>query len=145
MALDTNDNGLLAVDCFPINLRRIEDKVGDRLRGVPNIAVYGKDGVRGSYGANSTGVMLFDVGPHGRVTGISPRPQRRLTLVGLGVAGLLPQVVIPEGDLVVRVKEAAITQVSVFCYQDLQGTGGSKTLLKINTMYFDNFLKYTNV
>lgn len=140
MALDTNDNGLLAVDCFPINLRQIEDKVGDWLRGVPNIVAYGKDRVKGSYGANSTGVVLFDVGPHGRVTGISPRPQCRLTLVRLGVAGLLPQVVIPEGDLVVRVKEATITQVSVLCYQDLQGKSSSKSLLKITALYFNTIL-----
>lgn len=142
MALDTNDNGLLAVDCFPINLRRIEDKVGDWLRDVPNIVAYGKDRVRGSYGANSTGVVLFDVGPHGRVTGISPRPQRRLTLVRLGVAGLLPQVVIPEGDLVVWVKEAAVTQVSVLCYKDLQGKSSSKTLLKITALYYDTTLTF---
>lgn len=41
--------------------------------------------------------------------------------MGLWVAGLLSQVVKLEGDLVVRVKEAAVTQVSMLCYQDLQG------------------------
>lgn len=41
--------------------------------------------------------------------------------MGLGVAGLFSQVVKLEGDLVVRVKEAAITQVSMLRYQDLQG------------------------
>lgn len=41
--------------------------------------------------------------------------------MGLGVAGFFSQVVKLEGDLVVRVKEAAITQVSMFRYQDLQG------------------------
>lgn len=41
--------------------------------------------------------------------------------MGLWVAGLLSQVVKLEGDLVVRVKEAAVTQVSMLRYQDLQG------------------------
>lgn len=40
--------------------------------------------------------------------------------MGLGVTRLLSQVVKLERDLVVRVKEAAITQVSVLRYQDLQ-------------------------
>lgn len=42
--------------------------------------------------------------------------------MGLRVAGFLSQVVKLEGDLVVRVKEAAITQVSMLRYQDLQET-----------------------
>lgn len=42
--------------------------------------------------------------------------------MGLGVAGFLSQVVKLEGDLVVRVKEAAVAQVSMLRYQDLQGT-----------------------
>lgn len=42
--------------------------------------------------------------------------------MGLRVAGFLSQVVKLEGDLVVRVKVAAITQVSMLRYQDLQGT-----------------------
>lgn len=41
--------------------------------------------------------------------------------MGLWFTGLLSQVVKLEGDLVVRVKEAAVTQVSMLCYQDLQG------------------------
>lgn len=42
--------------------------------------------------------------------------------MGPGVTGLFPQVVKLEGDLVVRVKEATITQISVLRYQDLQTT-----------------------
>ena len=41
--------------------------------------------------------------------------------MGLRVAAFLSQVVKLEGDLVVRVKEAAITQVSMLRNQDLQG------------------------
>lgn len=40
--------------------------------------------------------------------------------MGLRVTGLLSEVVKLEGDLVVRVKEAAITEVSMLRYQDLQ-------------------------
>ena len=65
--------------------------------------------------------MLLDVGLQGRVAGVSPGPEGCLALVGLGVTGFLSQVVKLEGDLVVRVKEAAVTQVSMLRYQDLQG------------------------
>lgn len=65
--------------------------------------------------------MLLDVGPQGRITGVSPGPEGCLALMGLGVAGFLSQVVKLERNLVVRVKEAAITQVSMLRYQDLQG------------------------
>ena len=75
-----------------------------------------------AYGANSTGVVLLDVGPESRIAGVSPGPEARLALMRLGVAGFLSQVVELEGNLVVRVKEAAITQVSMLCYQDLYGS-----------------------
>lgn len=64
--------------------------------------------------------MLLDIGPHGNITGVSPRPEGCLTLMGLGVTGLLSQVVKLERELVVRVKEAAVAQVSMFRNQDLQ-------------------------
>ncbi|KAG7226805.1 hypothetical protein INR49_014154 [Caranx melampygus] len=60
----------------------------------------------------------------GRITGISPRPEGCLTLMGLRVACLFPQVVKLEGDFIVRVKEATITQVSMLRYQDLQHDAG---------------------
>lgn len=81
----------------------------------------------GSYGADATGVVVFDVGSQGGITGISPGSEAGLALVGLGVAGLFPQVVKLEGDFIVRVKEATITQISMLRYQDLQGKDREKT------------------
>ncbi len=49
----------------------------------------------------------------------------------LGVTGLLSQVVILEGYLVVRVKETAITQVSMLRYQHLQGEKKEKPAISI--------------
>lgn len=74
-----------------------------------------------SYRADSARVVLLDIGPEGIVTGISPWSESCLCLMGLGITGLLPQVVKLEGQLVVRIKEAAIAQVSMLCYQDLGG------------------------
>lgn len=51
--------------------------------------------------------------------------------MGLRIARLLSQVVILEGDLVVWVKEAAVTQVSMLRYQDLQGKQTAKPSLNI--------------
>ena len=41
--------------------------------------------------------------------------------MALGVAGFFAQVVKLEGDLIVGVKKASVTQVSMLCYQDLKG------------------------
>lgn len=35
--------------------------------------------------------------------------------MGLGVAGLLPQVIKPEGDLVLRVQNPAVSKVTMLC------------------------------
>ena len=78
----------------------------------------------GPYSADSAGVVLLDVGPQRVVAGLCPGPQRRLTLVGLRAAGLLPQMVKLEGHLVVGVEEASVPQVAVLCDQNLQRVGG---------------------
>ena len=78
----------------------------------------------GPYSADSAGVVLFDVGPQRFVAGLRPGAQRRLALVGLRRAGLLPQVVELEGHLVVGVEEASISQVAVLCDQNLRRVGG---------------------
>lgn len=120
MTLNTNNNGLLAIDCFPINLKQI--KITDE-RVIHRVQCWTWQLLNErSYGANSTGVVLLDVGPQGCITGVPPWPQSWFALMGLRVAGFLSQVVKLEGDLVVRVKVAAITQVSMLRYQDLQGT-----------------------
>lgn len=136
MTLDTSNNGLLAIDCFPINLQQIEHKQ----RVTDCVYCWTQQLLcrlgRRSYGADATGVVLFDICPQGRITGISPRPEGCLPLMGLRVAGLFPQVVKLEGDFVVRVKEATITQVSMLRYQDLQvKTHGKKTAVYSS---FDN-------
>ena len=76
--------------------------------------------------------MLLDVGPQRLVAGLRPGAQRRLALVRLRRAGLLPQVVELEGHLVVGVEEAAVPQVAVLRDQHLRrgsGDAGSMSVL----------------
>lgn len=53
--------------------------------------------------------------------------------MGLGIAGLLSQVVKLEGDFVVGVKEAPVTQVSMLSYQNLRGTVKSSVSLAVRS------------
>lgn len=118
MALDTSYNGPLAVNRLPINLKQIKKdacvvcswwspfRQRCRLCERP-------------YSAHPTGVVLRHIVLQGWLAGVSPRAEGLLALVGLGIAGLLSQVVKLEGDFVVGVKEAPVTQVSVLCYQNL--------------------------
>lgn len=116
MGLNTNYNGLLPVNCFSINLNQI--KTDNWMICNVQWSTWRLQGRASewSYSANSTGIVLLDVGPQLRITGVSPRPESCLTLMGLRVAHLLSEVVKLEGDLVVWVKEAAITQVSMLRY-----------------------------
>lgn len=69
----------------------------------------------GTYGADSVGIVLLDVGSDGRVHGTPPALQGALDLMGPGVAGLLPQVIKPEGDLVLGVQDPAVPEVTMLC------------------------------
>lgn len=69
----------------------------------------------GTYGADSVGIVLLDVGSDGGVHGTPPALQGALDLMGPGVAGLLPQVIKPEGDLVLGVQDAAVPEVTMLC------------------------------
>lgn len=85
MALDAHNDGLMSVDGFPVN------------------------------GADSVGVMLLNVGPDGRVHSAPPALQGAVDVMGPGVAGLLPQVVELERDLVLGVQDPAVPKVTMLC------------------------------
>lgn len=59
--------------------------------------------------------MLLDVSPDGGVHGAPPLLHGDVHIVTPGVAGLLPQVVKGEGDLVLGVQDAAVPQIPVLC------------------------------
>lgn len=69
----------------------------------------------GTYGADSAGIVLLDVGPDGRVHGAPPPLQGAVDVMGPRVAGLLPQVVELEGDLVLGVQDPAVPKVTMLC------------------------------
>lgn len=64
--------------------------------------------------------MLRHVVLQGRLTGVPPGTEGLLALVGLGIAGLLSQVVKLEGDFVVGVEEASVTEVPMLRDQNLR-------------------------
>ena len=68
MPLDTGDNGLLAIDRFPINLRQIKHHEWAELC----IGQLPCRAAERSYRAHSTGVVLLDVGAQGGITGVPP-------------------------------------------------------------------------
>lgn len=69
----------------------------------------------GTYRADSIGIMLLDVGPDGRVHSAPPALHGAVDIVGPGVTGLLPQVVVLEGDLVLGVQDPAVPKVTMLC------------------------------
>lgn len=69
----------------------------------------------GTYGAHSVGIVILDVDSDSRVYCAPPALQGALNIMGLGITGLLPQVVKLEGDLVLRVEDPAIPKVTMFC------------------------------
>lgn len=69
----------------------------------------------GTYGADSVGIVLLDVGPDGGVHGAPPALHGAIDVLGPGVTGLLPQVVELEGDLVLGVQNPAVPEVSMLC------------------------------
>lgn len=68
-----------------------------------------------TYGADSIGIVILDVDSDGRVHSTSPAFNGAVNILGSGVAGLLPQVIIPEGDLVLRVQDPAVSKVTMLC------------------------------
>lgn len=69
----------------------------------------------GTYGADSIGIVLLDVGSDSRVHSAPPALQGAVDVMGSGVAGLLPQVIEPEGDLVLGVQDPAVPKVTMLC------------------------------
>lgn len=69
----------------------------------------------GTYGADSIGIVILDVGSDSRVHCAPPALQGAVNIMGPGIAGLLPQVVKPEGNLVLRVQDPAIPKVTMLC------------------------------
>lgn len=69
----------------------------------------------GTYGADSIGIVLLDVGSDGRVHSAPPAFQGTVNVMGSGVAGLLPQVIVPEGDLILGVQDPSIPEVTMLC------------------------------
>ncbi len=68
-----------------------------------------------TYGADSVGIVLLDVGPDGGVHSAPPALQGAINVLRPGVTGLLPQVVELEGDLVLGVQNPAVPEVSMLC------------------------------
>lgn len=68
-----------------------------------------------TYGADSTGIVILDVGSDGRVHSTSPAFNRAVNVMGSRITGLLPQVIKPEGDLVLRVQDPAVSKVTMLC------------------------------
>lgn len=68
-----------------------------------------------TYSADSVGVMLLDVGPDSTVHSTPPALHCSVQIVWLWVAGLLPQMVKLKGNLVFRVQDPAVAQVSMLC------------------------------
>lgn len=68
-----------------------------------------------THSADSIGIVLLDVGSDSRVHSSSPAFDGAVNVMGLGVAGLLPQVIKPEGDLVLRVQNPAVSKVTMLC------------------------------
>lgn len=68
-----------------------------------------------TYGADSIGIVLLDVGPDSRVHSTPPALQGAVNVMGPGVNGLLPQVVELEGDLVLGVQDPAVPKVTMLC------------------------------
>lgn len=64
--------------------------------------------------------MLFDIGTQGGVAAISPAPEGRVYFVRLNVAYLFSKVVKAERQIVAWVQETTLTQVTVFCDQNLK-------------------------
>lgn len=71
------------------------------------------------YRADSSRVVLFDIGTKDSIAGISPAFQGWLSFIWLHVAHLFPKVVEAEGHTVAGVQEASLTQVAMLCNQDL--------------------------
>lgn len=69
----------------------------------------------GTYGADSVGIVLLDVGSDLGVHSVPPALQGAVNIVGPRVAGLLPQVVKLEGDLVLGVQDPAVSEVTMLC------------------------------
>lgn len=69
----------------------------------------------GTYGADSGGIVLLDVGCDLGVHGTPPALQGAVHVMGSRVAGLLLQVVEPEGDLVLGVHEPVVAEVTMLC------------------------------
>lgn len=130
MALDTSYNGLLAVNCLPINLKQVRKK--GLFSQCPSFQQRCRL-CKCSYSADTTGVVLRHVVFQGQLTGVSPRTEGLLTLIGLGITGLLSQVVKLEGDFVMRVKEASVAQVSVLCYQNLHRTVNASVSVAVHS------------
>lgn len=68
-----------------------------------------------THSADSIGIVLLDVGSDSRVHSSSPAFDGAVNVMGLGVAGLLPQVIKSEGDLVLRVQNPAVSKVTMLC------------------------------
>lgn len=68
-----------------------------------------------TYSADSAGVVLLDVGPDSTIHSTPPALHGAIHIVGPRVTGLLPQVVKLKRDLVFRVKNPPIAQVSMLC------------------------------
>lgn len=71
------------------------------------------------YRADSSWVVLFDIGTKGSITGLSPASQGCLSLIGLHVAHLLSQVVKAEHQTVAWVQKTSLAQVTMLGDQDL--------------------------
>lgn len=69
----------------------------------------------GTYGADSTGIVLLDVGSDSGVHGAPPTLQGAINVMRPRVAGLLPQVIELEGDLVLGVHDPAVPKVTMLC------------------------------
>lgn len=69
----------------------------------------------GTYSADSTGIVLLDVGSDGGVHGAPPTLQGAVNVMRPWVAGLLPQVIEFEGDLVLGVQDPAVPEVTMLC------------------------------
>lgn len=111
MALDAHDDGLMPIDGFSINLKGkqrpvkawfIKEHTGTQEAGL-------------TYSAHSVGIVLLYVGPDGRVHGAPPALHGAVDIMRARVAGLLPQVVKLEGDLVLWVQDPAVPEVTVLC------------------------------
>ena len=99
------------------------------------------------YSAESTGIVLLDVGLEGAVTGISPGPEATLPLVWLGVTGFFPQVVKLKREPVPRVKKTPVAQISMFCDQNLSEGETGWTGCCRDTLTYDtvNLLNLGNI